>query len=163
MRVMIAAIALVLVVAFPLTGCAKKTEPNQPVQAPVASAPVAKNTTPTVAGNQGALAAALAEPSRVRYEIVVSDSPAEVDKDAELDSLLKQRNWPEAPTMVLMLFPKANHDLRFAMGADFNQKKVGIDEVLAMVRSFYFPKAKAGDPASGLADLVRSINQRMTQ
>lgn len=164
MRARYVAVTLVLAGILSLTGCAKGRSTDQPVQAPSAKAPtVVKSGTPVMAGDQAALSAALAERSTVRFEIVVSDEPAEADKDAALESLLKERNWPEPSAMVFMVFPKANNDLRFAMGADFFQKKVGVDEVLNLVRSLYFTKAKAGDPAAGLADLVRAVNQRMAQ
>jgi len=173
MRVSFAVIALALIVAISSTGCSRSRPDDGPVQVPAASntpvktatpAPATSTaTTPEIAGNQGALSAALAENSAVRYEIVVSGEPASADKDEALDKLLQDRKWPEAPMMVLMVFPSANHDIRFALGTNFNQKKVAVDEILTLVRSAYFTKVREGDPAAGLAELVRAVNQRMAQ
>ncbi|MDF2630131.1 MAG: hypothetical protein K0R39_3962 [Symbiobacteriaceae bacterium] len=161
---------VLLLMAVSLAGCGSKTAKPAPVQAPSTSAPPTSSngSTPgkapgTIPGDQAALQAALAEKSAVRYEIVVADDTGGRDQDAYLDWLTAQKKWPEASSLVLVVYAKENYDLRFAMGATFFEKKVTVDEMLTLMRSSYFPKGSKGDPAGGLAELIRAVNQRLAK
>lgn len=164
MRKIISCTLILAALVIPVTGCgsSKKTTP---VQAPSTSTPSMPGgvKAPDLPGDQAALKAALAEKSPVRYEIVVVEDTGGKDLNAYLDSLLEEKKWPEKSVLVLAVFAKDNYDLRFAMGADFFEKKVSVDEMLALSKSTYFPKAREKDPSAGLAALVKAVNQRMAQ
>lgn len=145
-----------------LNGCGGKSKQTTVTATPAPPAAPAVSV-PGLPGDQAALKGALTEPSKVQYQVVTVDDTGGKDKDTYLDDLLAQRNWPEKSMLVLVVYTKENYDIRFAMGADFTEKQVGFEEILAFVRSSYLPKAKDGDPATGLATLIRSVNQRMAQ
>lgn len=156
-----------LVLAISLAGCGAEEKQAAPVHVPstsTPSAPAPSNGAPgEIPGDTAALKAALAEKSNVHYEIVLVDDTGGRDKDAYLDWLIAEKKWPEKSSLVLVVYAKDNYDLRFAMGADFFEKKVTVDEMLALIRSSYFPKGSKGDPAGGLADLIRAVNLRTAQ
>lgn len=178
-RPMSAALALAAVV-LALTGCSLRGALGQPapVARPVPPSPTVKpipatppsvlptptaETMPAVAGNAEELKLALTEPAQIRYYIRVlpdigskSIDEAFADLDAEVGKL-------ESNVLLLAIFPQKNHDIRFAMGPIFTQKKVSVDEMLALVRSEYLPEARKQDPATGLSRLIRSVNQRIAQ
>lgn len=113
----------------------------------------------TLTGSRAELDAALQEPSSIRYKLlVVDENPA--DRTAYLDEVLAKWGWPAADEMLLLLFPEANYDLRFALGANFRLGYVSVDDVLGLVRSEYFPRSQKGDAYGGLAALVRAVNRR---
>jgi len=115
----------------------------------------------TLTGSTADLEAALAEPSSLTYKILVVDqNPA--DRTAYLDQVLTEWGWPTANEMLIVLFPQANYDLRFALGSAFKLNYISVDEVLALARAEYFPRKQKGDAAGGLASLVRAINRRMS-
>lgn len=114
-----------------------------------------------VYGDLGEAKAALAEPSAVRYKVlIVSDSLPE-DRTAYLDRVLAQWGWPEADQLLLVLFTKGNYDLRFAMGTDFGQMGVKVDEMVGYIHDLYVPELRKGDPGRALAAFIRTVNQRM--
>ncbi|HWI65369.1 MAG TPA: hypothetical protein VNT75_26350 [Symbiobacteriaceae bacterium] len=164
MRKFIGWTLVLLALTVPVAGCggSKKTAP---VQVPSTSTPSAPAGTkaPDLPGDKAALQAALAEKSPVRYEIVLVEDTGGKDKDAYFDAMLEQKKWPEPSVMVLALFVKENYDYRFALGADFNTKKVDFNEILTLARNNYQPKAREGDPAAGAAALIKAVNQRMAQ
>lgn len=117
-------------------------------------------TLPELAGDMPGLQGALMEPSPLTYKIAVAEAPKGADKTAYLDQMLAaQKGYPGKNEILLLIFPQDNNDIRFAMGAFLFEKKVSVESMLQMVRSHYFPKARVGDPAGGLADLVRAVNQ----
>lgn len=147
--------------------------PAQPVQPPAvqpaapavtpqpATRPAATSPDLSIIGTVDALKAALAETSAVRYDIqVVADTQGKTVSDAFEDLLAKSGN-PSADTLLLVIFPKANYDIRFAMGGIFNKQQVSVDEMLGLIRSDYLPEARRQDPATGLAKLIQKINKRV--
>lgn len=164
-------LALALLASMLITGCgfgssggakgAQTTVPATPVAQPGTARPAAPNVAvPQLPGDQTGLKLALTEPSAVKYEIVVVQEPV-ADRTAYLDQLMADRKWPEAEMLVLVIFAGDGHDVRFGMGPIFFQQKVTVDEMLTLVREQYLPKARTGDPAAGLMELVRSINKRI--
>lgn len=173
------AAAVLLSIAILLTGCSgtKQVEPTVPEtnskqgeqgeqgkqgdqgerggQAPSS----AQNGLPHMTGDLAALQAALGEPTVLTYRIVMADAPKGVDKTAYLDLMLGQDGSPGNNELLLVLFPAENHDIRFAMGPMFFEKKITVQAMLDLVRAHYLPKARAEDPATGLADLIRAVNQ----
>jgi len=151
-----------------LAGCGSRKSESTQVKAPAAAPPVAapaqaSTGAASLPGDQAALKAALGAVSGVKYEIITVDTAGGKDKNDYLDAALAPKGWPEKSMLVLMIFTGENHDIRFAMGADFNQKKVSVDEMLVLVRNQYLTKAKDGNAAGGLADLIQAVNQRMAQ
>ncbi len=140
------------------------TQPGQPA-APVTPAPApdpktpAVPSTPTFPGDMQALEAALAEPSPLTYKIMSIDTPKGTDLDAYLDLYLEQKGSPSRNEIWLLIFPNDNHNIRFVMGALLFEKKVSVQRMLEVVRGDYLPQARTGDPATGLATLIRSVNQ----
>lgn len=149
-----------LMIAIAVAGCkAKSTPVSAPGAAPPSATPPAAVTV-DLPGDKAALTAALSEHVNLQYQIVMAEVKGG-DKDAHLDKLLADKKWPDSSMMVLVVYTDANYDIRFAMGADFFAKKVTVDEVLSLVRTTYLPKARQSDPAGGLADLIRAVDQRM--
>lgn len=114
-----------------------------------------------LSGSRDELTQALAEPSGVEYEILVVQGMAEADRTAHLDRLLAEQGWPEPQTLLLVVYPEANHDIRFAMGAGFRRARVTVEEMLDYLHRYYFPAVRQGDPSGGLASLIRAVNRRM--
>ena len=169
MRKIVSCSLVLLVLAISLAGCGAEKKKATTVHVPSTSTPSAPSGAPsapapgTLPGDQAALQAALAEKSPVHFEIVLVDDTGGRDKDAYLDWLIAEKKWPEKSSLVLAIYAKENYDLRFAMGADFFDKKVTVDEMLALMRSSYLPKGSKGDPAGGLADLIRAVNSRIAK
>lgn len=112
-------------------------------------------------GRQAELESALKEPSAIAYKLlVIDDNPA--DRTAYLDEVLAKWGWPAANEMLLVVFPKANYDIRFALGANFRLNHVSVEEMLGLVRSEYFTRSQHGDVYGGLAGLVRAVNRRLS-
>ncbi|HYF96084.1 MAG TPA: hypothetical protein VD969_28055 [Symbiobacteriaceae bacterium] len=114
-----------------------------------------------ISGNVGEARAALAEPSAIRYKILVVTDSLPEDRTAYLDRVLAQWGWPDADQLLLVLFAEGNYDIRFAMGSDFGQQGVRVDEMLGYVRNVYLPELRKGDPGTALAAFVRAVNRRM--
>jgi hypothetical protein len=122
--------------------------------------PVQMETAATLPGKPADLTDALKGPSPVGYKLlVVDENPA--DRTAYLDEVLADWEWPAAHEMLIVIFPKANYDLRFALGANFQESGVTVDEMLKLVRTEYFARSQKGDVYGGLAALAQSINKRM--
>lgn len=155
-------LTLMLTVLFTMvTGCGRQSAPVQaPLAADLPKAARGSTLTGELPGNAAALKAILARQSAVSFQVITVSEPV-LNRDTYLDSLLAQRKWPEPSMFVVVVFQQDGFDLRFAMGADFSQRQVAVNEVLDMARSLYFPKARAGDPAGGLADLLQAIIRRM--
>lgn len=116
---------------------------------------------PEIAGGMAALQAAYAEPSPLTYRIAIADAPQGADKTAYLDEMLGDKGYPGKNEVLLLVFPEDNYDIRFAMGALLFEKKVSVQSMLDMVRNQYLTKARQGDPAGGLADLIRAVNKQV--
>lgn len=156
--------ALALCLTIALSGCSSARKPSAGSTGGNVQAPAAERVSAVVLpGDQGALTNAIAAASAVKVQVITVDEPAGDRKDDVLDSKLRANNWPEKDMFVVVIFTKDNFDLRFAMGAVFNEKKIGVDEMLALARAAYFPKAKQNDPAGGLADFIRAVNDRVSR
>lgn len=129
---------------------------------PDPSAALPEPLTPSaIPGDTEALRQALAEDAPVTYRIVgVGDSHGQ-DRTALLDAIMAQNGWPAAGQLVLAVFTEDGHDLRFGTGNVFRQKGVTVAEILELVRTHYQPEARRGDPAAGLARLIRAVNRRV--
>ncbi|MFZ5815639.1 MAG: hypothetical protein ACOY93_10115 [Bacillota bacterium] len=172
------AAALLVGLAMLITGCSssrstqavepvvtRETPTIAPAEKPSHSTPAAGSTAeeaselPQLPGDMAALKAALAEASPITYRIEVANVPRGVDKTAHLDAMLGSQGYPGKNEVLLLIFPADNHDIRFAMGALLFEKKISVESMLGMVRQHYFTKVRSGDPAGGLADLIRAVNQ----
>lgn len=111
-------------------------------------------------GDAKALEQALKAHSEVHYRILTVDDAGE-DKTDWLDRVAAEWGEPRPDTLLLVIFARDNYDIRFYMGANFRSQDVTVDEMLKMVRTFYFPKSQKGDVAGGLASLVTEVNWRM--
>lgn len=167
MRKVIRCFLVMLVLAASLAGCGAEKEQPAAVHVPSTTTPspaAPGSSKPTgLTGDQAALQAALAEKSPIHFEMVLVDDMGGRDQDAYLEWLMAERKWPDKSSLVLAVYAQENYDLRFAMGADFFDKKVTVEEMLELIRSSYFPKGSKGDPAGGLADLIRAVNRRLAQ
>lgn len=114
-----------------------------------------------ISGQVDAARAALAEPSAVRYKILVVTDSLPEDRTAYLDRVLEQWGWPEPNELLLLIFAEGNYDIRFAMGADFTAQGVQVEEMLGLVRNTYLAELHKSDPSRALAAFVRAVNQRM--
>lgn len=147
-----------------LTGCSltKITRVESTQKPPVANAePAGAVQLPEIAGDMAALKGALSEPSAVKYTIRVVADTGGKDATAAFEGLEAQVGKLEPDVMLIAVFPGLNHDMRFALGAAFHQKQVTPEDVLTLVRSEFLPEARKADPATGLAKLIRSVNNRM--
>lgn len=113
-----------------------------------------------LAGSQAALKEALSAPTAVRYQILVFDELVE-DRTAFLDKYLADNGWPESNTLLLLVFPRHNHDIRFAMGTGLTQAGMTLEEMLGIVRQLYFAVVAKGDPARAMVELIEAVNRRM--
>ncbi|MGE5674389.1 MAG: TPM domain-containing protein [Mycobacterium leprae] len=112
-------------------------------------------------GDQADLQKALQESSKVKYQVLVIDTTDGEPQEAYLDRLLEKWGWPQADTLQLVIYTKANYDMYFAMGANFQAQKVSIQEMLDLLHNTYVPEVRKGDPSHALAQFIRAINQRM--
>lgn len=113
-----------------------------------------------LAGSQAALKEALSAPTAVRYQILVFDGLVE-DRTGFLDKYLADNGWPESNTLLLLVFPRHNHDIRFAMGTGLTQAGMTLEEMLGIVRQLYFAVVAKGDPARAMVELIEAVNRRM--
>lgn len=167
--------AALVVVAAALAGCGPadlgpppvSLPDPPPVQVPVESdlkpevPPRPSRPNVTLQGDQAELNRALAEPSPIKFEVLPVGNLNGEEKSEYLNRLLEDQNWPERHTLVLVIFTNDGYDIRFAMGATFFEHGLSVDEMLTLVRSLYLPSVRTGDPAGGLADLVRAVNERL--
>lgn len=91
----------------------------------------------------------------------VEGAPTPDERTAFLDQVLAEWGWPGTNTMLLLHFPEANNDIRFAMGPGFRQNGLTVDEMLKLVRGKYLPAAHSGDIEGALKGLMQAISQRM--
>lgn len=137
------------------TGGSDKNPNNGPEQMP-------EPKIPNLQGDMDALRAALGEPTEVTYSIILAnDAPQGSDRTQYLDGWLDEKGYPEKTEVLLFIFPHDNHDIRFAMGSLLFEKKVSLGSMLSLVRTEYLTKAQKHDPAGGLADLIRAINEQI--
>jgi uncharacterized membrane protein YgcG len=101
-------------------------------------------------GSVKELKEALGELSAVHYQVIAIDDTQGEDREAYLDRVLAQWGWPEADTLLVVVYDRANFDVRFAMGADFRAQNVMVEEMVGLFRTHYFPAARQSDPALGL-------------
>lgn len=142
------------------------TEPATDPAAEPATNPAPQNESPTaqapkLPGDMESLQAALAEPTPVTYSISVVHLPEGMNKDDYLDQMLEAKGYPGSNEILLMVFPGDNYNIRFVLGSMLFEKKISLESMLRMVQSQYLGKSRAGDPAGGLADLIRAVNQQL--
>jgi hypothetical protein len=149
----------------PEGGSAQGTTPAAPVQTPSQPGKTTSPASPgqgsaapdgTIPGNSKALEAALSSPATLSYKIEIVNEPV-ADPAKYLDDRLA-KGAPGANELLFVLFAGNNWNLHFGLGA--MNPPLGADQVYAQVKALYQPKAKAGDPAGGLADLVNGLNHR---
>lgn len=157
MRKMAMAIMTTALVATVGVGAALATDLTVPKKEP--SVVQAQSIT-GISGKVDEAKAALAEPSAVRYKILVATDSLPEDRTAYLDRVLEQWGWPEPDELLILLFAEGNYDIRFAMGADFVRQGVTVEEMLGFVRNTYLPELRKSDPSRALAGLVRAVNKR---
>lgn len=145
--------------AVTITGVAMAA--NRPIPDPKPNTVFQSEVPEQLPGDQNAWKAALNAPSPVKYRVLVIDDTDGEDRTAYLDRMAEKWGLPAADELYLVLFTKANYDLRFYMGANFRAKGVTVDEMLSLARTHYFTKSQKGDVTGGLADLVTAVNQRM--
>lgn len=114
-----------------------------------------------ISGNVNEVRLALAEPSAVRYKIVVVPDSLPEDREAYLDRIVAQWGWPEHDQLYVVIYADANYDVRFAMGADFQANGVSVEEMVDLVHTVYLPEVRKGDSGQALAAFVRAVNKRM--
>lgn len=134
---------------------------NRPIPDPKPDTVFQSEVPDPLPGDQSAWKQALDAPSPVRYRVLVIDDTDGEDRTDYLDRMAEKWGLPAADQLYLVIFTKANYDLRFYMGANFRAKGVTVDEMLTLVRTHYFVKSQKGDVAGGLADLVNAVNRRM--
>ncbi|HEY3364446.1 MAG TPA: TPM domain-containing protein [Symbiobacteriaceae bacterium] len=157
---------MIVIVTATLAGCSGFGRKSAPAPAVPSSKAGSNAGDPSgqrvnLPGDQAGLTAALKQTASVQFQIVTAADVGGPTKDAYLDKLLADKKWPETNMLVLVVYPQDNYDIRFAMGGAFFEKRFTIDDMLGLVRSNYLPRARKEDPAGGLADLIRAINQRM--
>jgi hypothetical protein len=101
------------------------------------------------------------ESGPVHFTVLTVKGAGAEDRTAFLDQILQAWGWPAKGTILLVLFPDANHDIRFAMGPGFRQNGLTVDEMLTIIRTQYLPMAHKGDPDGALAALMQTVSQRM--
>ena len=159
--------ALILLTTLTLTaGCASDRKTQEAMRRANPTPPPAETPKPAVAapalpGNQADLKAALAEPSAIAYQIQVIDDDPTPDVTTYFDSWLERGNAPTGNTLLLAVFSRSHYDIRFALGPALSARHLSVDDLLSAVRSEYLPAARDGDPAQGLARLVRAVNQKL--
>lgn len=141
------------------SGSPPAAEPAEPAPAPPGESQTAK--APKLPGDMESLRTALAEPTPVTYSISVVHLPEGMEKDDYLDQLLEARGYPGSNEILLMIFPSDNYNIRFVLGSMLFEKKISLESMLRMVQTQYLPKSRAGDPAGGLADLIRAVNEQV--
>lgn len=134
----------------------RRVPPNDP-------ALLIQNTSTPLPGNTKALDSVLTASSTVKYKLLVIEETGGEDMTAYLDRVAADWQMPGHDQLLLVVFTKASYDIRFFMGADFRSKGLDVQEMLGYVRTFYFSKVRAGDPAGGLADYISVVNARMTR
>lgn len=82
------------------------------------------------------------------------------DRTAYLDQILADWGWPGPNTMLLVLFPDANSDIRFAMGPGFRQNGLDTDEMLGLIRTHYLSVTHPDRP-NALLNLMESVSKWM--
>lgn len=112
-------------------------------------------------GETAALGKLLMGPSPVRYRFIFVEDIGDEDREAYLDRVLAASGWPAPDQLLLVIFTKANHDVRFAMGANFAAAGVTVSEMVGLLRTEFFPVVHSTDPAQALARFVGAVNQRM--
>lgn len=120
--------------------------PLQPAQPPAQNA---------IPGDAAALEQALSNPSPLSYSIEIV-SELVVDPAKYLDERLT-KGAPGANELLLLLFKENGWNLYFGLGP--MDPPLSPDQVFAQVRAHYQTKARAGDPAGGLAELINALGQ----
>lgn len=133
--------------------------PTQPSGTTTTTPPTTTSPAPAdgaIPGNSKALEAALSAPATLSYRIEIVSEPV-ADQSKYLDDRLAKGGLG-ANELLFVLFAGNNWNLHFGLGA--MNPPLPADQVYAQVKAVYQPKAKAGDPAGGLADLVNALNHR---
>lgn len=114
-----------------------------------------------LAGSREALMDSLKAPTAVHYTVLVYDDLTVEDRTAFLEQYLTENGWPAPDTLLLMIFPRHNHDIRFAMGTNLTKNGMTAEEMLAIIRGPYFGVVRKGDPARALVEMIEAVNRRM--
>ncbi|HYG60066.1 MAG TPA: hypothetical protein VD902_18525 [Symbiobacteriaceae bacterium] len=118
---------------------------------------------PGLPGNDRALKQALQVQSPVTYRVMrVDEAVAPGDRTARLERVAAEWGVPAGNELYLVVFAQDNYDVRFYMGPTFGERGVTVEEMLALVRWHYHPRAQAADPAGALADLMAAVTARMS-
>lgn len=156
----------------PKTPAAPTTQPTPPSQAAPAATPAPApaapaGSTPSSLSEEipfkdaGLVRQAISAPSPVTYRVVNLGPTGGADKTQVLDEYMAKHQLPGQTDLVLVVFGGDGYDIRFGMGAIFREKGIGVEEMLGLVRSAYFPEVRKGQPEAGLAALVQQINLRV--
>lgn len=105
-------------------------------------------------------AAAQVAVGALNFTVLTITGAQNEDRTALLVQILAQWGWPGPGEVLLIRFPDANHDIRFALGPGFSQKGLTVDAMLQLIRSQYLPTAKQGDPEGALQSLMESISRQ---
>jgi len=132
-----------------LTGVSCAAMSPIPEKQPVVMQPVGR-----IPGDVQAMEAIRQGEAPFQIKILVADSADGEDRTEYLDRVATARGGPAADTLLLLLFKEHNWDTRFSMG-------LTLEEMLGLVRQHYLPGARAGEPASGLADYLKAVIERM--
>lgn len=98
--------------------------------------------------------------SSVKYRILVVEDSGSMDKTAYLDKVAAEWGEPKADTMLLVIYARDNHDIRFFMGANLARQGATVDGMVKLLRTHYFPWSQRGDVAGGLARFLAAVNDR---
>ena len=123
------ALVILLTVTLALGGTAGALAPGSLITQPEAVS--------LMKGDVPALKQALQEPSAIRYQLMLAGDYTGGDRTAYLDRVLDAQGWPGADQLLLIIFPGANHDIRFAMGSGFRKEGVSVGEMVALLHERY--------------------------
>jgi uncharacterized membrane protein YgcG len=83
----------------------------------------------------------------MEVKLVVIGDTAGAEREAYLDRLLEQWGWPESDQLLLVVYTRANHEIRFAMGSALRTSGVSVSDMVDLIHSAYEPEVRKGDPA----------------
>lgn len=101
--------------------------------------------------------------SSIRYRILVVEDSGSMDKTDYLDQVAAKWGEPAPDTLLLIIFARDNHDIRFYMGANLTRQGATIDSMLRTLRANYFPLSQKGDVADGLARFIAAVSDQYSE
>jgi hypothetical protein len=161
MRFRLSLLGLAAVLLLTLTGTALAAP--RPVPAPPApGSAIVDVSSRGLAGDRAALDQAMAESSAIHPRILVVDDTGDGRSLTDyLELVADQWGEPRHNSLLLVVFTGRNNNIRFWMGADMIRAGITVDEMLDWLHMIYFDRTHLGDPAGGLARLIRRVNLRM--